>query len=107
MQFVFLSFLFQFAGALRDLPSFPTRCSSDLFEAVLRRWFRLLICGKAFVDTEISGIARSRQRSLRSEGRYIQIDPYGNRSEEHTSELQSPMYLVCRLRLEKNKSKKT
>src|SRR5437762_10443984 len=25
----------------------------------------------------------------------------GNRSEEHTSELQSPMYLVCRLLLEK------
>src|SRR5437762_6076540 len=26
------------------------------------------------------------------------------RSEEHTSELQSPMYLVCRLRLEKKRS---
>src|ERR1017187_80863 len=26
------------------------------------------------------------------------------RSEEHTSELQSPMYLVCRLLLEKNRS---
>src|SRR5437879_2275808 len=29
------------------------------------------------------------------------------RSEEHTSELQSPMYLVCRLLLEKKKTKKT
>src|SRR5437764_15205999 len=28
-----------------------------------------------------------------------------NRSEEHTSELQSPMYLVCRLLLEKKKNK--
>src|SRR5437762_9948199 len=28
----------------------------------------------------------------------------GARSEEHTSELQSPMYLVCRLLLEKKKS---
>src|SRR5437879_10432513 len=28
-----------------------------------------------------------------------------DRSEEHTSELQSPMYLVCRLLLEKKKSK--
>src|SRR5437764_4288135 len=28
------------------------------------------------------------------------------RSEEHTSELQSPMYLVCRLLLEKKKQKK-
>src|SRR5437879_10378566 len=27
-------------------------------------------------------------------------DPVGTRSEEHTSELQSPMYLVCRLLLE-------
>src|SRR5262250_3876989 len=27
----------------------------------------------------------------------------GRRSEEHTSELQSPMYLVCRLLLEKKK----
>src|SRR5437764_7255066 len=31
--------------------------------------------------------------------------PY-NRSEEHTSELQSPMYLVCRLLLEKKKKHK-
>src|ERR1017187_2600123 len=30
----------------------------------------------------------------------------GGRSEEHTSELQSPMYLVCRLLLEKKQSKK-
>src|ERR1017187_4057440 len=28
-------------------------------------------------------------------------DPAAHRSEEHTSELQSPMYLVCRLLLEK------
>src|SRR5437763_13433792 len=46
-------------------------------------------------------------------------DPYGRvacetmvthatrRSEEHTSELQSPMYLVCRLLLEKKKKRKT
>src|SRR5437764_8441590 len=30
-------------------------------------------------------------------------DGSGARSEEHTSELQSPMYLVCRLLLEKKK----
>src|SRR5437762_8204952 len=39
------------------------------------------------------------------------IEPFGlveislGRSEEHTSELQSPMYLVCRLLLEKKKYK--
>src|SRR5437763_15732482 len=33
--------------------------------------------------------------------------PFGlDRSEEHTSELQSPMYLVCRLLLEKKKKAK-
>src|SRR5256885_10665629 len=31
----------------------------------------------------------------------------GDRSEEHTSELQSPCNLVCRLLLEKKKSKRT
>src|SRR5437762_7177673 len=36
---------------------------------------------------------------------YIRINPTdpNARSEEHTSELQSPMYLVCRLLLEKKK----
>src|SRR5437762_11263673 len=33
-------------------------------------------------------------------------DEQEQRSEEHTSELQSPMYLVCRLLLEKKKQKK-
>src|SRR2546426_8433861 len=32
---------------------------------------------------------------------------YANRSEEHTSELQSPCNLVCRLLLEKKKNKET
>src|SRR5437764_3056707 len=39
-------------------------------------------------------------------GRMINADHdpvEGTRSEEHTSELQSPMYLVCRLLLEKKK----
>src|SRR5437879_5156092 len=43
-------------------------------------------------------------------GYEVQIDnepeKSNERSEEHTSELQSPMYLVCRLLLEKKKKKK-
>src|SRR3970040_2980537 len=35
----------------------------------------------------------------------IKTKPFGLRSEEHTSELQSPMYLVCRLLLEKKEMK--
>src|SRR5437879_7236185 len=43
----------------------------------------------------------------RDEGRWVRSEDArdarraANRSEEHTSELQSPMYLVCRLLLEK------
>src|SRR5947208_10354504 len=44
------------------------------------------------------------------EGRELYVGMMGNerlRSEEHTSELQSPDHLVCRLLLEKKKQKKT
>src|SRR3712207_7962035 len=34
----------------------------------------------------------------------VRFDPPGRRSEEHTSELQSRQYLVCRLLLEKKKT---
>src|SRR4051794_41753571 len=33
------------------------------------------------------------------------VTAFGRRSEEHTSELQSPVHLVCRLLLEKKKKK--
>src|ERR1017187_10693491 len=36
----------------------------------------------------------------------VKVQTFLTRSEEHTSELQSPMYLVCRLLLEKKKKKK-
>src|SRR5437762_8622854 len=39
-------------------------------------------------------------------GRAVGGDSDLRRSEEHTSELQSPMYLVCRLLLEKKKKRK-
>src|SRR5438445_297231 len=39
--------------------------------------------------------------------RYVQSIPLDPRSEEHTSELQSRQYLVCRLLLEKKKKKNT
>src|SRR5687768_18199880 len=49
-----------------------------------------------------AGIARPRSRRSGSEPRRS-----GPRSEEHTSELQSRLHLVCRLLLEKKKQKKT
>src|SRR6476469_11233213 len=48
----------------------------------------------------ISGCSRAWPSPARS------ARPCCPRSEEHTSELQSPMYLVCRLLLEKKKKKK-
>src|SRR5437762_8191871 len=39
------------------------------------------------------------------DGAGVGDQPCAGRSEEHTSELQSPMYLVCRLLLEKKKKK--
>src|SRR5437763_3561487 len=39
-------------------------------------------------------------------GRCCAVDMPDMRSEEHTSELQSPMYLVCRLLLEKKKKQR-
>ena len=38
-------------------------------------------------------------------GQEVELLIRRDRSEEHTSELQSPMYLVCRLLLEKKKKK--
>src|SRR5256885_13391907 len=47
---------------------------------------------------------RPQLRALRRAGREASLEPQ-LRSEEHTSELQSPCNLVCRLLLEKKKKK--
>src|SRR5256885_12754755 len=50
-----------------------------------------------------------RRRDLRAHGQHLTLarglEVPGERSEEHTSELQSPCNLVCRLLLEKKKKK--
>src|SRR3989454_8541639 len=50
-------------------------------------------------------IARVRSISRSRKGRATARYTYTRRSEEHTSELQSPCNLVCRLLLEKKKKK--
>src|SRR2546430_7375023 len=60
----------------------------------------------AKVIAPFRGAAR-RQQELFSDARFRLFDDYGhhpNRSEEHTSELQSQSNLVCRLLLEKKKN---
>src|SRR5258708_12942381 len=66
-------------------------------------------------STGIPGNGNSTSPVMTPNGRYVvfQSDASNigsgepNRSEEHTSELQSPDHLVCRLLLEKKKKKKS
>src|ERR1017187_7238968 len=61
---------------------------------------RLILKTPATLVTERLETASLRNRGYRG-GRSNSGLPKYARSEEHTSELQSPMYLVCRLLLEK------
>src|SRR5437879_8895745 len=91
-------FFFYCSGHHPHLHSFPTRRSSDLpGKADLRRVRHSPHRDRRHVARCDRGANRSRAASGASRQR---------RSEEHTSELQSPMYLVCRLLLEKKKKKK-
>src|SRR5437867_5454845 len=89
-----------------SLHNFPTRRSSDLTAA-----------GRYEVRLEVAQVHRNRVRERGevmadesgevpgwahvSRGGAIPISGPRNRSEEHTSELQSPYEVVCRLLLEK------
>src|SRR5437762_10717219 len=85
---VFVDFFFYCYPDHRDLHSFPTRRSSDLLPVPAHR--RAWTGGSdVLVATAI--------------GDHDVPVAFDLRSEEHTSELQSPMYLVCRLLLEKKK----
>src|SRR5947209_12832802 len=55
------------------------------------------------VDVELEGVAADRADVLVA----VAGERHQERSEEHTSELQSRQYLVCRLLLEKKKRTKT
>src|SRR5215203_374675 len=78
-------FFFKGYGDHRDLHSFPTRRSSDL-------------------TARDAGHHRLRRRAP-YRGGDRRASAQAVRSEEHTSELQSRQYLVCRLMLEKKKKK--
>src|SRR5437763_5700567 len=52
---------------------------------------------------EIEEVVIRDRKHLSEDGVVVPIIAIDKRSEEHTSELQSPMYLVCRLLLEKKK----
>src|SRR5690348_18188085 len=97
----FSFFFFYCSRDHRDLHSFPTRRSSDLWRIIgptasgaqpynpggeVEMWI-----------SSDEGVTWSKAGALTANSQ---------RSEEHTSELQSPVHLVCRLLLEKKKKTK-
>src|SRR5437879_8529496 len=51
----------------------------------------------------LEGVPQYVHAAVEVQDNVARFDSVDGRSEEHTSELQSPMYLVCRLLLEKKK----
>src|SRR5205814_2849831 len=108
-----VSCIFHCDGGHPDLPSFPTRRSSDLM-AMPRPW------PASGCDPQLD-ISPTALRTAMPRGslRFLRRNSSGStfcaaasssmkpsmayRSEEHTSELQSLRHLVCRLLLEKKK----
>src|SRR3712207_9423955 len=66
-------------------------------------FFKFIIHHSAFIisDGGIQVMPRAKRGNKRTEKRKKILDLAKGRSEEHTSELQSRQYLVCRLLLEK------
>src|SRR5438445_6294291 len=100
-------FFFSCYGDHRDLHSFPTRRSSDLGGSRPSWVARSMSCAMRSTSARsCRQVASSFIRSLaRTSALYSSLWPSNRRSEEHTSELQSRQYLVCRLLLEKKKKK--
>src|SRR5437762_11171365 len=99
-----LSFFFLL---LRPPPSSRLFPYTTLFRSLVDR---ISVAAAARVDHRISDRSRNgevnrvaRRAGIQQETRVDSADSVV-RSEEHTSELQSPMYLVCRLLLEKKKN---
>src|SRR5207249_10906244 len=102
--FSILCFFFYRSRDLQDLPSFPTRRSSDLVVAkkdseFFQRIRAIQYSGGAVPSPFDCWLVLRGMRTLPWRMRAHSE----NRSEEHTSELQSRFDLVCRLLLEKKK----
>src|SRR5437764_3388935 len=93
------------------IPAFPTRRSSDLKFLLGRKLGYVDLSLFQIVEGLRYGFPKRMKRFEKKIPRVIALHdrvakrPRIARSEEHTSELQSPMYLVCRLLLEKKKNK--
>src|SRR5690242_21218883 len=97
---LFILFFFECNADTLDLHSFPTRRSSDLDTTTVvskttdangEAMFENAAAGTVWVEASFTDAAGNRRKAPRSE--------------EHTSELQSHVNLVCRLLLEKKKGR--
>src|SRR5690348_18269440 len=97
-SFMIHLFLFSYHCDLRALHSFPTRRSSDL-----RKTERDKPMTNTTLLRQLKAITAWGQQPPQDLGAFGKpvLVANGDRSEEHTSELQSPVHLVCRLLLEK------
>src|SRR5690606_39883610 len=100
----------QYSAAYRDLLSFPTRRSSDLRSVATADGGGSSPHSASTRASIVTTVLRLASSSA-SAARWFRL-PSGraspsSRSEEHTSELQSRENLVCRLLLEKKKTKYT
>src|SRR5947209_16307661 len=96
-------------GERRDLLSFPTRRSSDLRRLQVLHRVDEAQRARAVARVHVARDDRAGPATDAREHRdvLLAVGPaITHRSEEHTSELQSRQYLVCRLLLEKNKKEK-
>src|SRR5688500_20282284 len=98
----FLLFALHSSGTHRDLHSFPTRRSSDLVSPVVD-----LTLDPATLTTSTVNGKVTYSRTVTLDADYPRLYWSVTRSEEHTSELQSPCNLVCRLLLEKKNKTET
>src|SRR3712207_7984292 len=77
--------------------------SGTVVELLPNAMFRVKLDNEHMVLAHTSGkMRKNRIRVLAGDRVNVEMTPY-DRSEEHTSELQSRQYLVCRLLLEKKK----
>src|SRR5205823_10024055 len=101
---------FQRSADHLDLHSFPTRRSSDLCRSLLSEapLYSNYAPSRGIGRRDCSGNCETcfTGGNVRiAKYKNTSFGPWGYRSEEHTSELQSLAYLVCRLLLEKKNKK--
>src|SRR5688500_19957315 len=103
-----MSLSFYSAGHNRALPSFPTRRSSDLLrqcdETPPTPWCEVGDLASGEQTRVVFTLTSYRPSVVAATITTTTASTEALRSEEHTSELQSPCNLVCRLLLEKKKT---